>query len=556
LPHSQLAAEPCRALAKACTLLLGAALLFTPVTGHAGPAFEARSIDGTGNNLDNPTWGSADTPLLRFSTAAYSDGVSAPAGLDRPSPRMVSNALSAMAGPTPEAPLVTNFFWQWGQFLDHDIDLSGAATTVEPMDIDIPAGDPFFDPLSTGETKIGFARSAFAMVGTPAVRQQINQITAFIDASNVYGSDIVRAHALRAPGEKGKLMVGARRLLPSNVFGLDNAPSPSPAFFLAGDVRANEQTGLTVLHTVFVREHNRLARRTRFMRKVYRLLGASPGEDPSGEERYYLARMLVGAELQSITYNEFLPVLLGPDALEPYAGYEPQVNPGIANIFSTAAYRFGHTMVSQTLPRRTRRGREAASGDLPLLDAFFAPHILMERPRLALILRGLAMTAARDVDNYIVDDLRNFLFGAPGQGGFDLAALNIQRGRDHGLPSYNQARIDSGLTPAADFADITSDLDRQTALASVYETVDDVDVWVGGLAEDDRFTSGLIGELFYRIIKDQFERLRDGDRFYYEGRLPPSLVEWVERRTLARILRRNSGAGPELPENVFLLTAP
>lgn len=522
---------------------------------HAGAPLEFRSIDGTGNNIDNPDWGSTGTPLLRLGTVGYADGVSAPAGPKRPSSRAVSNAVSAMSGETPAATLVTNLFWQWGQFLDHDIDLSGAATTVEPMDIAVPAGDPFFDPLSTGEQTMPFARSAYAMVGSPAVRQQINEITAYIDASNVYGSDAVRAEALREPGPGGKLRVGRRRLLPTNVFGLDNAPGPSPLFFLAGDVRANEQTALTALHTLFVREHNRLARRGRFMRRVNRLMGGGDDEAPSSERRYQLTRMLVGAEIQAITYKQFLPTLLGADALTPYSGYSPEVNPGIANIFSTGAYRFGHTMVSTTLPRRTRAGAVAPGGDLPLLEAFFAPHHLMQRPMIAQLLRGLSATPARDVDTLLVDDLRNFLFGAPGQGGLDLAALNIQRGRDHGLASYNQARIDFGLAHAADFSDITSDPAMQDALASVYTSVDEVDLWVGGMAEDDRFTSGLVGELFFTIIKDQFERLRDGDRFYYEGHLPPTLVRWVERRTLARIIRKNTGVGSELPASVFLIAA-
>ena len=105
-------------------------------------------------------------------------------------------------------------------------------------------------------------------------------------------------------------------------------------------IRANEQVGLTALHTLFVREHNRLA-------DV--LVSENPGLN--GNEIYEFARKIVGAQMQAITYNEFLPLLLGPDAIGPYGGYNPGVDPTITNEFSTAAYRFGHTMVSPSLLR-------------------------------------------------------------------------------------------------------------------------------------------------------------------------------------------------------------
>src|SRR5690606_5728742 len=116
--------------------------------------------------------------------------------------------------------------------------------------------------------------------------------------------------------------------LPYNVDGLPNAPDATEDFFVAGDVRANEQLGLTAMHTLFVREHNFLANKIRKKHPLY-----------SGKQIYQLARALVGAEMQKITYSEFLPVLLGSHALRPYRGYKKSVNPSIANVFSTAAYR-------------------------------------------------------------------------------------------------------------------------------------------------------------------------------------------------------------------------
>ena len=168
-------------------------------------------------------------------------------------------------------------------------------------------------------------------------------------------------------------------------------------------------------------------------------------------------------------------------------------------------------------------------------------------------MRGLYKQQAQEVDIKVIDDVRNFLFGLPGSGGFDLAALNIQRGRDHGLASYNQTRQDFGLAPASSFADITSDTDLQAAMASVYASVDDVDVWVGGLAED-HIKGGMLGELFHAILSDQFRRLRDGDRFFYKGHLQSAqFIQRIESQRLSDIIKRNTNIVKEIGKNVFLV---
>jgi hypothetical protein len=257
--------------------------------------------------------------------------------------------------------------------------------------------------------------------------------------------------------------------------------------------------------------------------------------------------------MQAITYNEYLPVLLGRNALEPYRGYRPDIDASITNVFSAALYRYGHSALSPTLLRLDRRGNEISHGHLRLRDAFFAPHRIRDEGGIEPLLRGLAQQACEEIDVYIVDDVRNFLFGKPGAGGFDLAALNIQRGRDHGLPGYNETRIGYGLQPASSFADITSDPGIQARLASVYPGVDDVDVWVGALAEE-HVRGAMVGELLSVAIRKQFEALRDGDRFWYEHVLEPPELRIVKRSTLARIIRRNTRIKREIDEDVF--TAP
>lgn len=500
---------------------------------------EFRTITGYGNNSKNPDWGAADIPFLRRTTVDYGDGVDSPSGADRPGAREISNAVAAQTGEGAEERRVSDFVWQWGQFLDHDITLTPTNDLIEPFNIPIPQGDPFFDPRGTGQEEMGLDRSFSEVVN--GIREQVNEITAFVDASNVYGSEQERADALRTNDGTGRLAVSDGDLLPFNTAGLPNAPSANaPNFFLAGDFRANEQVGLTAMHTIFVREHNYWADYV-----------ARSNSSLSGDQIYEIARVLVGAEMQAITYNEFLPVLLGPDAIPKYRGYEADLNPGITNVFATASYRFGHSMLSSQLLRLDRRMKEIREGHLDLASAFFDPTRITEEGGIDPILRGLSFQRAQRIDTELVDDVRNFLFGPPGAGGFDLASLNIQRGRDHGLPGYNEVRRNFGLRPVRSFRDITPNREVREKLESVYDSVEDIDIWVGGLAEPP-FRGGLVGETVHVILRDQFLRLRDGDRFWYERHLDESLQSMIEKQTLARIIERNTRIRSELTDNPWI----
>ena len=485
-------------------------------------AIEFRSIDGSGNNFNNPTWGQANFPLLRMTSPAYNDGTSEPRGglltSSLPSARGVSNAVATQIGDVPDPNGVSNMAWQFGQFLDHDIDLTGGATPAEPFNILVPIGDPFFDPGSTGTEEITLNRSVFITDGS-GVRQQKNLITAYIDASNVYGSDAVRANDLRENDGSGKLRTSIANngevLTPFNINGLPNAGGPSSSLFIAGDVRANEQAGLTAMHSLFVREHNRLAQDIddRLTANEPALVQKFNDSGLSqGDFIYEAARAVVGAQMQIITYEEFIPVLLGPNALTPYSGYDNSVNVQINNEFSTAAYRFGHTMISSLL-------HQLGGPSVPLASAFFNPSFLVNNGADGL-LGAFGLNPAQKIDNLVDDALRNFLFGPPGSGGFDLASLNTQRGRDHGIASYNDVRNDlPGISPVANFLEMTGgDAVLAAAFASSYTSVNDVDLWPGGLAEPPH-NGGLVGKTFFIILVDQFERLRDGDRFFYLANL-------------------------------------
>lgn len=503
------------------------------------PVAGFRSIDGSGNNERDPAMGQAGTALRRLAPAAYADGRSALAGADRPGPREVSNAVAAQEDSIPNARGATDWIWQWGQFLDHDLDLTDGVDPPEPANIPIPAGDAFFDPTGTGTQSFRFNRSLYdPATGTTNARQQMNEITAWIDASNVYGSDAERALGLRANDGTGRLRTSAGDLLPFNTTGLPNAGGPSAALFVAGDVRVNETAPLIAVHTLFVREHNRLAGLIR---------AARPGL--TDEQIYQRARRLVGAEMQIITYQEFLPVLLGERALRPYRGYDARVDARIANEFSTAAYRYGHSTLNSKILRLDASGQEIANGHLELRTAFFALDKVVA-DGIDPILRGLAAQAAQEVDPFLIDDVRNFLFGPPGAGGFDLASLNIQRGRDHGVPSYNQMRRAIGLSPVTRFEEISTDPEVVGRLASVYANVDQIDLWVGGLSED-HVPGSMLGPTVRTILVRQFSALRDGDRYWWERSLSADERRLVEGVRLSDVIRRNTGVRSELPENVF-----
>ncbi len=491
-----------------------------------------RTIDGSGNNLEHPTWGKSGETLLRLTTPAYA-GRNGPSGSNRPCPKKISDIVCAQSESLENSKGLSDYMWAWGQFLDHEMDLSPEAEPREAFPIMLPR-----------RKKISFFRSAYdpsTGTGIGNARQQVNVLSSFIDGANVYGSNSTRAAILRVFDGSGKLVVDRRNLLPKNPGGLPNAPNSSSKFFIAGDIRANEHCVLTCLHTLFVREHNLVCARLKSDRRF-------KGQDVTDEEIYQQARRIVSGEMQGITYNEFLPALLGDDALTPYGEYNQEVDPTISNIFSTVAYRLGHSMLS---PEVKLDGKGLKP--IPFKDLFFRPE-LVEKRGISPFLGGLAQQRMQNIDTKAVDAVRVFLFKNLPNAPLDLAALNIQRGRDHGLPGYNQCRADFGLSRMESFSQISSNEETCARLKDAYSDVDLIDPWVGGLAEDHH-ADAAVGELFFHVLKDQFERLRDGDRFWYQNDLALTDKERndIENTTLSKIILRNSKIS-KIQKDVFRVT--
>jgi hypothetical protein len=169
------------------------------------------------------------------------------------------------------------------------------------------------------------------------------------------------------------------------------------------------------------------------------------------------------------------------------------------------------------------------------------------------ILKYLTADPASEVDVKVVDSVRNFLFGPPGSGGLDLASLNIERGRDHGLADYNTVREAYGLPRVTDFSQITSDPQLQAKLQQLYGSVDNIDLWVGGLAEDHVHGSS-VGATVQVILVDQFSRIRAGDRFWFENQFSGQMLQQLEHTSLSDIIKRNTGT-TNIQRNVFFFQA-
>jgi peroxidase len=507
-----------------------------------------RSYSGWCNNENNPDWGTAMSVHRRLLPSEYDDRISKPRttsvrGSKLPSPRLISQKVHYHVEKLD--PKYTLMLMQWGQFIDHDLThtptLRGFHSTVldcgdcesknvHPacFPIHIPEDDDFYSYNARDPKCIPFSRSVFGQQ-TLGPREQVNQLTSYLDASMVYGSNECEmrqireagtfklkmfSHPLNHPGKTSHY----KSLLPRTRIHAD-CFSPTGECFMAGDSRVNEQPGLTCMHTVLVREHNKIAEK---------LSAINPHWDVNMV--FEETRRIITAQIQHITYNEFLPRVLGLNSLSLFDvdlrtsgyfyDYDDSCSATSFTEFSTAAFRFGHSMIR---PNITAMSEDAMQGrslpkQMALRQHFNKPDVVMEANMIDDLLRGLAMIPMETIDSSVTNEVTNHLFEQKKpKSGMDLVSLNIQRARDHGIPGYNKYREVCQLSRAHNFFDLIKEIKIEiiTSLQSVYKHPDDIDLFTGLLSET-RLPGALTGPTLACIIGLQFKHLRKCDRYWYE----------------------------------------
>ena len=520
-----------------------------------------RTQDGTCNNLLKPLLGASGTAFKRLVPPVYEDGINSLRGTlqaqkkfptfgpflpPNPSPRLISETV--IFNVTQDEIPFTHLLMQWGQFLDHDLDLGpeleeeceGCKFTEICQPIPVPDLDRSFGiGTPNNGTCLPFRRSVPVIEPEKPLtfnpEEQVNDLTSFIDGSMVYGSRLEQSLPIRAfQGgllKEGIQFPGKQPSLPIDTKMLVQCPNRMDCF-LCGEVRCNEQFSLTIMHTLWFREHNRCARELAKINPFW-----------NDEKLYQVCRKIVGALIQKITYVDYLPKVLGYKAydifLGPYRGYFPSVDPSVPNAFATAAYRYGHSLIRPFFDRLNEDYLPLPIGPLKLVDAFFAPDQFRTSLGTDPIMRGWVNTNSRRMDEFLNSVLTTQLFQTPLSPGLDLASLNLQRGRDHGLSPYliyrNFCLEKFGLASLFE-----NDLTLVRFL-KLYGSLESLDLWIAGLAEE-RLPQSLLGATFNCIFGLTFKGVREGDRFFWlnPGVFTPEQRRSIARDTISRVICDNS----------------
>jgi peroxidase len=524
-------------------------------TANDGPALgiplvsqlkEYRPIGASGNNLANPQLDPRPgTPEVALTPLNFADRNDTP--VSGPNARTLSNVISGGTGANGQDSQTTDltasaWVYVFGQFLDHDIDLEATPLTNPVYNIYVP---PENNPTFPNGTPNPFYHKAGSIAMNRSTRNPrtntiINTTAGYLDLSQLYGSDAATAASLRNADGTLKTSPDGTAL-----------PIVNGAF-VTGDPRVMENPELTVTTILFMREHN-------FW------VGVLKSQHPnwSGNQLYNMAKAINTAEYQNIVYKEFLPVLIGP-VLGSYRGYNPNVNAQATQEFSTAAFRVGHSQVSGTQEGIDNTGAVVFTENLAA--AFFNTATIDISNGINPLLRDLGTDFSQATDVYAIPELRDLLMAGLVGGGvdlIDLIAIDIQRQRDVGLGTLNQTRRALKMSPYRQISDLTNDPVLQSELQSLYSTpsptsttipktaIDNIDLFIGGLAEKHA-AGALVGQTFQTIIKDQFDALRAGDRFFWlnEG-FDQATASMIANTTLATLIKRNA-ATPNLQTNVFL----
>lgn len=539
-----------------------------------------READGKCNNLQNPGWGSAASCMNRLLPADYQDGVSSPRvaadGSALPNARKISYTVHPnVSNP---ATNITHMVMQLGQFIDHDFALAplmpdpgeivnlgnpnnvidccspGRRNASNCFSIDIPSDDPFFAAFN--QVCMNLPRSAPCTRCTLGQRQQQDILTSYIDTSQVYGSsaaDTLRLRTMSHGFMKNQYDLFAGELLPRSFHVNEDRcsnPSKGQYCFRAGDERVNEHPGLTAIHTTFLRQHNRIARWLGLLN--LRL---------SDEELFQRTKRIVECQFQHIVYSEWLPIVVGPQTMtrfgltprsSGFTTYNASVDATMLNEFAAAAFRLGHTLIDGTFDAKYLLGGTT----FELQDNYFFPFEFYDG-FLEPVLRGLMQQRAQAFDRDVTDGVTNHLYRLRNESfGLDLVALNLQRAREHGVRPYvDYFYFCTGVNLTSfDALKQYMDNDSVEKYKVLYKDVRDIDLFTAGISEFS-VPGGIVGPTFSCILGHMFQRVKYGDRFYYEhggqaGSLTSAQLDEIRQISFAKIICENTGVLVVTP-NVF-----
>ncbi|XP_054713172.1 peroxidase-like [Uloborus diversus] len=534
-----------------------------PISCYYAEYSKYRTIDGSCNNLRNPTWGKSDICLRRVLPFDYADRISYPriscTKKPLPNPRVISNVFHREIRPKSD-PLTTHFM-EWGQMLAHDLTLNDLFKSPEsgytaPIDccsqgphisdmcysFPVPPNDPFYPKF--GVSCINQVRSMPCHQCSSTKRIHWNQNTAYHDLSLVYSSNEDEALKLRS-GVQGMLDVEYNRKsgpMPPTVRVEDLCVSPpqEKSCYKTGDMRANQNPFLLTVHTYLLRHHNFICQE---------LHAINPHWDD--EKLYQEARRINIAQAQFITYGHYLPNVLG-EIMEKegihilpgaeYTKYSPELDASIADEYSAWAARYGHTLI----PGRFSEidPKTLTTELMQLRDNYFTP-FGFRYGQFDKVAKGMTVDRKMKHDVFLSDDIRNYLYRRlylNETTGNDLASASIVRGRDHGIPGYTYYLSYFFNLTTHSFDDLRKMLPDKSVdlLEELYESVHDVDVYSAGLAEY-YVPGGFVGPTFGAVLGQQYKRVKFGDRYWFEhanqaGSFNPDQLLEIKRTTLARIL--------------------
>ncbi|KAE8296174.1 Dual oxidase 1 [Larimichthys crocea] len=490
--------------------------------------WEVPRFDGWYNNLGYPRRGAVGSHLVRLVPAHYWDGVYQPVQEPLlPNPRSLSNLLAKGPSGLPSKRNQTVLSLFFGYHVAFEIfDSRTPGCPPEFMNIPVPKGDPIFDPTATGKVLLPFQRGPWDKESGQSPsnpRTQVNLVTSWIDGSSIYGPSTSWSDSLRS-FSVGLLTSGSEWNMPSQANGRNlmwSAADPatgdhgSQGLHVLGNAWANENMFTAAEGIIWFRYHNYVASKLHEEHPEW-----------SDEKLFQNSRKTVVATFQNIALYEWLPGFLGDKKLPPYQGYQKFVDPGISPEFQAAAIRFGITMAPPGVYMRNRtcHFREIVNIDgslspaLRLCDSFWKRQSVNVKTSQDIddLLMGMASQIAEREDNIVVEDLRDFMYGPLRFTRSDLVAVTVQRGRDFGLRSYNEIRKALNLSPVKTFEELNiTNTQLLHDVAELYNRdISKLELFPGGLLES---LDGP-GPVFSAIILDQFERMRDGDRFWFENK--------------------------------------